>query len=294
MRNIDALFLFCEGPHDVSFCYLVMKYFFGMQIVEDKFSSYPSPLHKLLPQNLKRHAAGDMSLDMAHKFFLPDRTVAKDNDYVLIFNMGGKSKVDNPKQFLSSFLPLYENKETFSKDAECIVHDVRYLFVYDADHESAEKIFHDFINNFNKINNISFVKNQLNPSPENPGAAVSADKGVYVLGDPNTGKGTLEDIFMPIYNGKQTDWCAKADSFVENTFSFHAGQGNSKQEIAARAKKAKAVITAAGQGEKPGRPMAAIIQDDVLGSKENFLASEPVRKFADFINEFASIQKING
>lgn len=288
MREINTLLLFCEGPHDVAFCYLVMKHCFGMRTVKDNFSSYPSPLHKLLPQNLKKHASGDMSLDMAHKFFLPDRTVTNGDDYVLLFNMGGKTRIDNPKKFLSSFLPLYENRATFSKDAESIASDVRYLFLYDADHENATKIFSDCRINFENINEVSFITRQFEPSPENPGAAVSDDKGVYVLGDPDTGKGTLEDILLPIYEKTQKDWCEKAGSFVDDTFSFKTGQGNDKQNIAARAKKAKAVITAAGQGKRPGRPMAAIIQDDVLGTMTNFLTSIPVQKFADFLQEFAN------
>ncbi len=292
MQDINTLFLFCEGPHDVAFCYLVMKYFFGMNTVKENFSSYPSPLHKLLPRNLEKHSAGDMSLDMAHKFFLPDRTVSNGDDYVLLFNMGGKTRIDNPKEFLSSFLPLYENRKTFSKDAESIVRDVRYLFLYDADHEPATKIFADCRTNFETIDDLSFITRQFDPTPRNPGAAVSADKGVYVLGNTDTGKGTLEDILLPIYSGTQIDWCEKAGNFVNDAFSFQTGQGNDQQRIAARAKKAKAVITAAGQGKKPGRPMSAIIQDDVLGSKDNFLASEPVREFADFVHEFANIPQM--
>jgi hypothetical protein len=294
MRDINVLFLFCEGPHDVAFCYLVMKYFFGMKTVKDNFSSYPSPLHKLLPQNLKKHAAGDMSLDMAHKFFLPDRTVTKGDDFVLLFNTGGKTRIDNPKRFLHSFLALYENKKTFSKDAKSIVHDVRYLFLYDADHEPATKIFEDFRINFNNIDNLPFITQQFDPSPTNPRAAVSADKGVYILGDTYTGKGTLEDILLPIYAETKKDWCEKAGNFIDETFSFQTEQSNDQQHIAARSRRAKAVITAAGQEKKPGRPMAAIIQDDVLGSKDNFLASEPVREFADFIHYFANIPQMEG
>ena len=36
--------------------------------------------------------------------------------------------------------------------------------------------------------------------------------------------------------------------------------------------------------------MTAIIQDDVLGSKQHFLESESVQKFAQFIADFANIK----
>jgi len=38
-----------------------------------KFSEYPAPFNQLFKTSMENHAAPDMSLDMAHKFFLPDK-----------------------------------------------------------------------------------------------------------------------------------------------------------------------------------------------------------------------------
>lgn len=293
MKETDTLFLFCEGPHDVAFCYLVLKYYFGLATVKEYFKNYPAPLNMLLPQNLQKHTADDLSLDMAHKFFLPDRTMTNGDEHVLLFNMGGKTKVDNPKKFLADFLPLYEQMKFFSKDAQSMLRNVRYVFLYDADHEPAQKIFTDCHDAFKKIGELEFVAHAFVSLPGNPCAARSGDIAVYILGDPGTGKGTLEDILLPMYMATANDVCRKSEQFVDDCFDWKLGQGNERQQIAARARKAKALITTAGQGEKPGRPMTAIIQDDVLGSKANFLASASIQRFAQFICDFANIPKVN-
>ncbi len=75
MEKINTLLVFCEGPHDVAFCRLVFKFCFEINKISWKFSEYPSPFNQLFKASMEKHAAQDMSLDMAHKFFLPDRTL---------------------------------------------------------------------------------------------------------------------------------------------------------------------------------------------------------------------------
>ncbi|KHD08014.1 hypothetical protein PN36_04650 [Candidatus Thiomargarita nelsonii] len=135
MENINALLVFCEGPHDVAFCRLMFKYCFDISQIAWKFSEYPAPFNQLFKTSMENHAAQDMSL--AHKFFLPDKTLYNEKRklLVLLFNTGGKSKTDNPKNFLKDFLPLFENREVFSGDAKKIVNNCSYLFLYDRDHK---------------------------------------------------------------------------------------------------------------------------------------------------------------
>ncbi len=296
MKETNALFLFCEGPHDVAFCYLVLKYYFKLSTVQQKFSQYPAPLHTMLPHNLGKHIAKDLTLDMAHKFFLPDRTLTDDNDeiFVLLFNIGGKQKLENPQQFLSDFLPLYNEVEVFATDTDRLLKDMYYLFLFDADHETKESVFTTCHNSLKQINGIDFIDEAFAPFAGNDCAAMSANKAVYILGDPASGKGTLENILLPVYQANQAnqgDWLDKSKQFVDDCFEWKTEHDNEQRKVAERAKRVKAIITSAGQGKKPGRPMTAIINDDVLGSKHQFLESKPVQMFANFIADFASIKK---
>jgi hypothetical protein len=143
MENINALLVFCEGPHDVAFCRLMFKYCFNISQISWKFSQYPAPFNQLFKTSMENHAAQDMSLDMAHKFFLPDRTLydEKRKLLVLLFNTGGKSKTDNPKNFIKNFLPLLKQSKVFPGDAKKIVNNCSYLFLYDRDHKEPSEVF---------------------------------------------------------------------------------------------------------------------------------------------------------
>lgn len=292
MGETNGLFIFCEGPHDVAFCSLVLKYFFDLKTVHLKFSEYPFPLNKMFSQNLEKHAARDLTLDMAHKFFLPDRSMSAEDrkQIILLFNIGGKTKLGNPKQFLSDFLTLYVRRDVFGKDGD-IIKDIQYLFIFDADHEADGKIFSTCQDALTTINNEPFMEGDFISPDDHAHVAVNSNKAVYILGNPESGKGTLEDILLPVYRGNKPDLLEKSKQFNDECFEWKTGHGSEKDKIAERARRAKAMITAAGQRKRPGRPMTAIIQDDVLGSKQHFLDSVAVQEFAGFIAEFAGLEK---
>lgn len=95
-----ALIIFCEGSHDVAFCKLVFRKLLKSEHFEHKFSSFPAPLNDLFKASLEKHLLQDMSLDMAHKFFLPDAVLKLKKEsvewLVLLFNCGGKDRTKKP------------------------------------------------------------------------------------------------------------------------------------------------------------------------------------------------------
>jgi len=77
-RDVTALLAFCEGSHDVAFVRRVLRSCLNFEKVDWRFSEFPSPLNSLFKANVNRHAAQDLSLDMAHKFYLPDHVLRRD------------------------------------------------------------------------------------------------------------------------------------------------------------------------------------------------------------------------
>jgi hypothetical protein len=73
--EVTALLAFCEGPHDVAFVRRVLRHNLGFEKVEWRFSEFPAPFNSLFKSSMNRHAARDLSLDMAHKFYLPDHVL---------------------------------------------------------------------------------------------------------------------------------------------------------------------------------------------------------------------------
>lgn len=283
-QEVKALLVFCEGPHDVAFVRLVMKNVFGFKKKEWKFSEFPAPLNQLFRTSVEAHAARDLSLDMAHKFFLPDKVMTKDGHVLLIFNSGGKQNTDNVKAFLANFLTLLDQADVFLEDAATLITQVCYLFLYDADHQGVSKTLDDMRDKFTEIDELPWI-DQWIPDKDNPFAACAEDKGIYIWGETPKG-GTLEDILLPMFQKSQPDSVNKAAGAVDDIFKWEIDSAIFKTAVAETAKRKKSIITLAGQYEKPGGSMNVILDQAKLITKESFANDDKVISFATFIRNF--------
>ena len=238
-----------------------------------------------------------MSLDMAHKFFLPDWTYVKDDWILLLFDSGGKDNVLKLHRFLYDFLTLLNEAAHFPQDAESIITNVKYLFLYDADHKRPDDIFVQLKNNYNKIKNadkndsIQWITEPFIPVKGNPFAARSNDKAVYIWADPVKQTGTLEEYLLPLFAVDQKEWTEKAVRFIDDTFLWEIDTGKKEQKrIAETAKRKKAIITALGQRKKPGSSMNVILDQAGLISGDTLWNNKSVRNFVEFLSTFTGIK----
>jgi hypothetical protein len=299
MENINALLVFCEGPHDVAFCRLIFKHCFDMNQIFWKFSEYPAPFNQLFKTSMENHAAQDMSLDMAHKFFLPDKTLYNENRklLVLLFNTGGKNKTDNPKNFLRDFLPSLKQSEVFPGDANKIVNKCNYLFLYDRDDKEPSDVFSWCKNEFSQIGDDIFISEDFIIDDENNLAASCMEKtvGVYVFSKSNS-PGTLEDILFPLFESAESKLVSEAEKFIDSVFTWKTKQDNAKNRIAEIAKRKKAIITTMGQRKKPGSSMNVIVDQGELILVNIFIQNNEIKLFVDFVASFSSFppnQRVN-
>ncbi len=289
MPEVKALLVFCEGAHDVAFVGQVFKLCLDFQKVEWKFSEYPAPFNSLFKTSVQNHAAKDLSLDMTHKFFLPDCVFKKGDDLILVFNSGGSSQVDKVKKLLKNFLTLLSQSTVFPDNSNTIVTQAKYLFLYDADHIGTKALFSKIKQDFLIIDDEptwSFSNFVLS---NNPFGAIAKDKAAYIWSI-NSENGTLEDILLPMFEKDQENLIEKATNFVNSSVfvweTEHIKLKNRFAEIAARK---KAIITCAGQREKTGSSMNVIIGQAKLISDNTFLNNDSVKAFVGFIKQFAAI-----
>ncbi|MBN2536183.1 MAG: hypothetical protein JXB88_25100 [Spirochaetales bacterium] len=100
---------------------------------------YPVPLNSLFIQSMKNREKGDMSLDMAQKFFLPDYTLVDNSadvqKVVLLFQTTGKGNSSQVKNFISDYMLLYNTPELPGYDDSDTplyrVNKNKFLFLYD-------------------------------------------------------------------------------------------------------------------------------------------------------------------
>lgn len=286
--SVNALLVFCEGPHDVAFVRMLVRKLMDFEVIELPFKELPSPFNQLFQQSVSQHAAKDLSLDMAHKFFLPDTVLRKGNQLVLLFNSGGKTQYEKIRTLLSDYLAMFPQAQTFTKNAKEVVGSVHYLFLYDADAEGLEGVLQNVKTEFSKIGEIDFLTEDWAETPTSEFGKSAGNKAVFVWGE-TPAQGTLEDILTPMFVQKHSDLMNKAKAAIDSMFTWDTGNANPKKAVPAIEKKKKAILTAAGQGAKPGSSMSVILEQSKLLKKEDLDANAITKEFVAFVKNFMDL-----
>ena len=288
-RDVTALLAFCEGSHDVAFVRRVLRSCLNFEKVDWRFSEFPSPLNSLFKANVNRHAAQDLSLDMAHKFYLPDHVLRRDDRVVLLFNSGGKTKWNQTRNFLGEYLDLLDQAQTFPGDAGTVVAKSLVLFLYDADSDGPEQIRNQLKLQFSNIGERSWLASGWKPDPDNAVAATASDIASYVwCGD--DGVGTLEDLLIPIHRLSDAKRAGEAERCLDGLFQWETGHDIAIRRIAERARRSKAVITLLGQREKPGMSQHVMIGQTQTMKEGDFVSDGRVTAFAGFVARFLGLE----
>jgi hypothetical protein len=284
--SVKALLIFCEGPHDAAFVRMVFKKILGFRIEKLKFSEMPSPFNALFSTAVQNHAAQDMSLDMTHKFFLPDSVLRKNEEMAFIFNCGGKTQYDKVRDLLSDYIPLIEQAAIFPNGAEEIVDSVRYLFLYDSDADGLDHTIDNISREFQKVDEKDFVVDAWIDTKSEFGR-ISNDKAVFVWGGAPD-MGTLEDILMPMFDFTEANkpLIARSKQTMNEMFRWDIDHTDSMRAVAEIEKFKKAVLTTVGQRKKPGASLNVILEQADLISDDALRACPITAGFVEFVREF--------
>ncbi len=288
---MKVILIFSEGPHDVGFIKLVLELCCNIKHEESaKISDFPRPMNSLFTQLMKNHAMGNLSLNMVHKFLLPNYVFKTETHFIMLFNTGGMSNYSYIKRIISQIIQeLRINDNSFDIKEE----DMSYLFTYDADYRNPKK-------RIDEMKQLLFPITENDAYPEDnetleafPSILLNTENKstFFYIWSKNGNTGTLEDILLPIYSKTNKLLLEKSQDFINNNFSdkFIFSDESTEENIAIKSKKIKACITIAGQGEKPSRPLTAIIEDNVLADKKSFESDNQVQDFVRFLHTNLSI-----
>lgn len=287
--EVNALLIFCEGPHDSAFVRMVLKKLMDFQVERLKFSEMPSPFDKLFETAVKTNAAQDMSLDMAHKFFLPDTVLTRSDQFVFIYNCGGKAQYAKILSLLSTYIPLLGQAKTFSREKQKIVKSTKYLFLYDIDADGIETIANNLTREFGQIGETNFITHSWINSNSVFGR-VANDKALFVWGG-TPDKGTLEDLLLPMFEFPENNKSivAKVKSTMSDMFTWETNHEDSARSVAEVEKYNKAVLTTVGQRVKPGASLNVILEQSELITLEALKTCEITASFVRFVEDFLDV-----
>jgi hypothetical protein len=285
-RKLNALLIFCEGDHDVAYIRTVFRKVLGYTRVVLQFSEMPYPLSSLFETAVTNHSAEDMSLDMAHKFFLPDEILEKNDNMIILFKTGGNTKYDKIRTLLSDYLVLFNEENRFGSKENGYINTYKYLFIFDLDTNGIDKTLKTITDELNTINGYDFIVEPWINKGSNFGR-ISNDKAVFVWGN-SDGKGTLEDILLSMIksDGEKRPIIEQAEKAMSEMFQWDTENSDVQHRIAELARYKKSVITSAGQRAKPGRSLHVIIRESGLITEDMLRNSEKTREFVRFIDDF--------
>jgi len=298
-EKVNALLVFCEGDHDVTYVRKVLKCLMGYKDVKKKFADLPHPFNNLLTQTVKNHIQGDLSLDMAHTFFLPSAILSKDRQLILLFNTGGKNKYREIHKLILDYHPLL-NEPYLQNRANEVVEKHGYLFLYDADDNGLNKVMEYVREKFSTIydwdinnepiadSNLIFMSDaDWIDSLDSPFGKYVENKAVFVWGA-NPESGTLEDILMPMFTTEHAAKMQTITKALDDCFSWNTRSEKTEEAIPETARKHKATLTMLGQREKPGSGLSLILKQSKLLSSTMLENNPTTQQFVQFVTGFLS------
>jgi hypothetical protein len=268
---MKAVFVFCEGNHDVTFVVRSLGQLANASWVGDPIGKLPSPLgpvadpgnpgkpklESLIAKRYSSRSLEGLKLQTAAHAPLPafEAVVqATDTIYVLV-RCHGDGAASSATDLLNDITTLLN--PAFGTD----IKEIAAAFLFDADTSLSQRES-AFASEYAQLL-------QSVPAPKHGGWVKGSHRvGLYVFHDQVTQQGTLEELIAPLV---ATEWNARwqgADGYL----STHAQPTDPVKTK--RAEWLKAQISATGQFLFPGDPMSVVLSKRGLPDS-HFIGAEP-------------------
>lgn len=255
---MKAVFVFCEGNHDITFVARSLGQVVNATWVPDPINKLPSPLgpvpdpanparpklESLIARRYSGRVLGDLKLQAAAHAAPPafEAIVKKDDTVYVLVRCHGDGAATQAVDLLQDVTAVLD--PAFGTD----VKEVAAAFLFDADASLARREA-TFAQEY-----ASLLQGAGAPTHGN-WIKTPSRVGLYVFHDPVQMSGTLEDLLGPLV---AQEWSARwqaADTYL--TTYAHGGD-----PIAVKpAERLKAQITVTAQFRTPGDPMTTILSD---------------------------------
>lgn len=254
---MKAVFVFCEGNHDVTFVARSLGQVANATWVADPIGKLPSPLgpvpdptnptkpklESLIAKRYSSRTLDDLKLQAAAHATPPAfEAIVRTNDtiYVLV-RCHGDGAAQHAVNLLQDVTALLN--PAFGTD----VKDIAAAFLFDADSALAQREA-TFAREY-----AALLQGTLAPK-HGDWVKTPSRVGLYVFHDPTQKTGTLEDQIWPLVAKEwPTRWKAAGEYLTT-----HVANGD---PVTTKSEHLKAQITVTGQFRTPGAPMTTILSD---------------------------------
>ncbi len=291
-----AVFVLCEGGHDVAFLYRLLKSA-GFSVNSKAIREYPEPLSGFLLKALRSIDFGDQRPDSRNfPGHLPDVLVRDENEtMVFLYQLGGDSKKEERNRFVDRVICLKPEEADDFDDGEEF--DYSILFFFDANCKGKEARLRDLEG---ELRTLGVPEGAFSDSGGNGFCEVNGVRlGCFVFAGEN-GSGALEDILLPLMEKGNEEIFEKAESFLklkddERLKRLSISKDEDGSIFEKRSKKncsfseAKAKIGIAGQLQESGAANTVIIKYCDYLKLDKIQASPQCREIIEYIESAIAI-----
>lgn len=272
-----AVLVFCEGTTDVVFVERSLGALRGYERLKKAIKELPSPFgaSKLLPKGLiatrlAERGFEDYSIREPYPPS-PHFESAVQNDagdlMFLLVRTGGKTQAE-------ATLTVIRHVDALMSEGEFKVAEYAAAFLFDANAEGLSATLASFRDAYG-----AYFGDLINAEHGQWTDTLTIPVGVYVFHKGVQETGTLDDHLAPMVESAWPDRYADAQHFIDSS--------KKPEDQASRneAKRLKAIITAAGQFDHPGRPLGTVIGRHGLpkGQFQESTTSQAVVEFLEAV-----------
>jgi len=294
----NFVFILTEGDHDSAFIYRILKAN-GMKTDHGTaIKDYPPPLNDLIKSEIKLNPIeiSDKSIKKARTKCSPSYIMKKDDNYVLIYGIGGDSNDKSRIGFITSIKDLLPQDPNAMPDPSALSAlentQISILFFMDADDKGV-------------VNRIIQIKKELNESfseaeKENINKLENREKcsvfginiGAFIFTEENEDKGKLEDILIPLMEDGNNDIFDKAKDFLaihketalfKDNIEYYYGTKDIKKVNGEKYYYKKSLIGTVGQLQMSGKSNTVCISDSDYLNDNKITSNETCNDIYNFI-----------
>lgn len=268
---IQIIAVLCEGPHDVEFLARILN-FNGFTSNDGlKIKEYPAPINDLLKNEAVKTNVDDFNLLTVRQVLLPSSTLRKEDNYFLLYTLGGDGKKEIRKQLLTDFYSLIPQQgefETLPKNTSLGV-----VYFLDSDEKGIATRISELNDEITEVLKISPFTNHREIYDHN-----GLKLGAYIFTGNDNDKGKLEDILMPLMVKDNELIFEEANTFLTNHFD------NNRVPKKEKFYEDKSLIGVAGQLQLSGSSNTVCIKKSDYLNDVKIKANSKCVEIVDYVN----------
>ncbi|HAT51213.1 MAG: hypothetical protein HQL07_01780 [Nitrospirae bacterium] len=258
---MKILFILCEGAHDAQFIGRLLEESGKYSEYEEKLKDYPEILRDFISGKLQRENIDSFRIGRPRYPLIPIAAFFNEKSDLLVLPipLGGMDKFEDGLALQGDL------REVFDPDIlefnQSVVKEVNFLFVYDADARGRQQTIKEFQDKYRNI---------VETSPALPHATWCFQKNfwiaIFVFTGEDGNTGTLEDLLVNIFRGKNPSLFEDAEKIMNHHFEK---KSESEEQVAYHAKRNKGLLTICGQQEKKnvGSSLTVVLRDSAILSE---------------------------